>query len=191
MGKITVSRVINKNGAIKESTRLKVEAAMKELNYRPSLFAQGIKTGRSKTIALVVPDSTNLFYSMLLSGIEDIARKYGYFVMLCNGEYDSQKGKVYLEQLQERNIDGIIYCVYRKDEVFKDVFELSETVPVVFTDHPYLRHPLPCQWFIQMEKKRCARMLIIYIKRAVGISPLSAWKRSAQLCTGLRGINRD
>lgn len=141
VGKSTVSRVINKNGAIKESTRLKVEAAMKELNYRPSLFAQGIKTGRSKTIALVVPDSTNLFYSMLLSGIEDIARKYGYFVMLCNGEYDSQKGKVYLEQLQERNIDGIIYCVYRKDEVFKDIFELSETVPVVFTDDPYLRDP--------------------------------------------------
>ena len=98
VGKSTVSRVINKNGAIKESTRLKVEAAMKELNYRPSLFAQGIKTGRSKTIALVVPDSTNLFYSMLLSGIEDIARKYGYFVMLCNVEYDSLKGKVYLEQ---------------------------------------------------------------------------------------------
>ena len=53
VGKSTVSRVINKNGAIKESTRLKVEAAMKELNYRPSLFAQGIKTGRSKTICLL------------------------------------------------------------------------------------------------------------------------------------------
>ena len=70
VSKSTVSRVINNSGSIKESTRRRVEEAMEQLNYAPSYLAQGIRTRKTKTIALMVPESTNLFYNELLYGVK-------------------------------------------------------------------------------------------------------------------------
>ena len=70
VSKSTVSRVINNSGSIKESTRRRVEEAMEQLNYAPSYLAQGIRTRKTKTIALMVPESSNLFYNELLYGVE-------------------------------------------------------------------------------------------------------------------------
>ena len=75
VSKSTVSRVISGSGSIKESTRIKVEKAMAELNYSPNYLAQGIRTGKTKTIALVVCEASNLYYNELLYRIEAIARQ--------------------------------------------------------------------------------------------------------------------
>ena len=67
VSKSTVSRVINNCENIKPSTKAKVEAAMKELNYTPSYFAQSIRTRKAKTLALLVPEVSNLFYNELFN----------------------------------------------------------------------------------------------------------------------------
>ena len=61
----TVSRVINKNESVKESTRLKVEKAIKELNYTPNEIARTLKISQSKTIALILPTIWHPFFSEL------------------------------------------------------------------------------------------------------------------------------
>ncbi len=58
----TVSRVISNNGAVKPATRVTVENAIEELDFTPSYFAQGIKTGKTKTLAMIVPDYSNTYY---------------------------------------------------------------------------------------------------------------------------------
>ncbi|MFZ2862926.1 MAG: LacI family DNA-binding transcriptional regulator, partial [Trichococcus flocculiformis] len=59
----TVSRVLNSSGSVKESTRRKVEAAMKELNYIPNAYARGLKMNKTNTVALIIPTIWHPFFS--------------------------------------------------------------------------------------------------------------------------------
>lgn len=132
VSKSTVSRVLNHESGVKESTRVAVEAAIRKLNYSPSYFAQGIRTGKTMTIAVMVPEYTNLFYNELFRGVEDVALTKGYMVLMCNTERRSTTEKDYTEELLNRNIDGIIYNTYNASpEMLKYLEKLSEKVPVV------------------------------------------------------------
>ena len=141
VSKSTVSRVISGNGSIKPETRRKVEAAMAELHFVPNQLARGIRTGRTNTIALMVSESSNLYYNELLYNIEAIAREHDYMVMLCNSGTDPQLGQKYISWLQQRNVDGLLYCFYRDNEVTEVLYRLSETVPIVFLDNPMGNRP--------------------------------------------------
>ena len=68
VSKSTVSRVLNHEAGVRENTRKAVEAAIRKLNYSPSYFARGIRTGRTRTIAMLVPEYTNVFI-MNCSGV--------------------------------------------------------------------------------------------------------------------------
>ena len=81
---ITVSRVINNNGYISQATREKVEAAIAELGYVPNVLARGLRSKRTNTLALVMTDITNPFFTMIARGVEDAASKAGYTVIFCN-----------------------------------------------------------------------------------------------------------
>lgn len=136
VSKSTVSRVINDSGPIKEETKKRVEKAMKELNYSPSYFAQGIRTGKTKTIAMLVPDYTNVYYADLFRGVEDIARNHGYMVLVCNTDESPDREIEYAKELLKRNIDGIIYNTYENNSIAVDYFiNLSNNMPVVFLDN--------------------------------------------------------
>ncbi len=137
VSKSTVSRVISGNGSIKESTRQKVERAMQELNYVPSNLAQGIRTGKSKTLAMLVYETSNLYYNELLYRIEAIARDHGYMVLFCNGGNDMK----YISWLRQRNVDGIIYCFYHDSPVSDVLYQMSSDVPVVILDNPLANRP--------------------------------------------------
>lgn len=77
VSKSTVSRVVNRDPAVKPETREAVEAAIRKLDYAPSYFAQGIRTKQTKTIAMLVPEYTNMFYGQMFNGVEDVAVRLG------------------------------------------------------------------------------------------------------------------
>jgi len=132
----TVSRVISGNGAVNPKTRKIVEKAIEELNYTPSYFAQGIKTGKTKTIALIVPDYSNVYYGKVFRGVERIALESGYMVMICNTDKSSTRERNYTEELLKRKVDGIIYNTYKKNSTnLEYFFNLAKRMPVVFMDH--------------------------------------------------------
>jgi LacI family transcriptional regulator len=106
----TVSLVINNvsNVQIAPETRKKVWKAARELNYRPNVLAQSLKTNRSKIIGLLIPSITNPFFPFIAQGVEDIAVANGYNVFLCNTFRDQVKEENYIQTLVGKQVDGII-----------------------------------------------------------------------------------
>ncbi|AIF44403.1 LacI family DNA-binding transcriptional regulator [Virgibacillus sp. SK37] len=126
----TVSRVINANGYVNENTKQKVEEAIKQLDYRPNDVARSLFKGRSKMIALFVPDIQNPFFSELARAVEDMANKRGYTFILCNTDNDNQKEMDYLQALLQKSIDGFIFV----SNTIKAIQIENVNVPMVALD---------------------------------------------------------
>lgn len=105
----TVSRVLNDVDVVNEETKKKVVDAIAKLDYRPNIVARSLKTQRTRTIGIVVPDISNQFYPEIVRGAEDVANIYNYNVILCNTDLDSEKEIEYLRVLREKMVDGVIY----------------------------------------------------------------------------------
>src|SRR3989344_778858 len=104
----TVSHVVNKTRPVREEGRVKVEAAIKPLDYVPSAVARSLKANTTATIGLLVPNSLNPYFAELARGIEDYCERNGYCVILCNSDDNPDKQRSYLRGLLEKRIDGLI-----------------------------------------------------------------------------------
>ena len=104
----TVSHVLNKTRPVSEEVRVKVEAAIKRLDYVPSAVARSLKAKTTATIGLLVPNSLNPYFAELARGIEDYCERNGYRVILCNSDDNPDKQRNYLRVLLEKRIDGLI-----------------------------------------------------------------------------------
>lgn len=109
----TVSRVLTGNVPVSDAARDRVLSAVRELNYQPNVLAQGLKGGRIKTIGLLVPNVRNLVFPAAIRGIEDMANKHGYTVVLCNTDENPAKERFYIDNLRRRLIDGFIFSTAR------------------------------------------------------------------------------
>jgi LacI family transcriptional regulator len=107
---MTVSRVLNGRGEISQETRERVQSVIDRLNYRPSSIARNLKTQRTHTIGLIVPDITNPFFPELVRGAEDTAAEEGFAVILCNTIRDPEREQKALELLEDKRVDGLILC---------------------------------------------------------------------------------
>jgi LacI family transcriptional regulator len=105
---ITVSRVINNSGYISQATREKVEAAIDELGYVPNMLGPSLRFKQTMTLAMVVTDITNPFWTTVTRGVEDVAQANGYSTILCNTDESEDKQDQYLQMLLRRRIDGIL-----------------------------------------------------------------------------------
>ncbi len=112
----TVSKILNNSSYSSEKTRAKVMAAIKKLGYQPNHIARSMVQGKTKMIALVVPDIRNDFFTQVARGVEDIANKYDYRVILCNTDEDPEKQQNYLEMLRGRIVDGLIIAPAADDD---------------------------------------------------------------------------
>ncbi len=104
---ITVSRCINNSGYCSEETRARIESAISELGFVPNRLATGLRSKRTNTLALVLTDITNPFFTTIARGVEDVASKAGYTVIFCNTDESVNKEKMYLQMLMEKRVDGI------------------------------------------------------------------------------------
>lgn len=106
----TVSRVVNKQGEISEATRQHVAAIVDQLGYRPNTLARGLVSGKSGTVALIIPQITDPFFPEVMLGVDAVARANGYNVFLCNTEDDPERELEYVDVLAGKRVDGIILC---------------------------------------------------------------------------------
>lgn len=128
----TVSRVLNEVDVVNEETKKKVQEAIKKLGYRPNIVARSLKTQRTKTIGILVPDISSQFYPEVVRGAEDVANIYDYNVMLCNSDFDLEKEKEYLKVLREKMVDGLIYMSsYLDSEMLDLINELQVNTVLV------------------------------------------------------------
>ena len=105
---ITVSRVINNSGYVSQTTRTRVEAAIDELGYVPNMLGPSLRFKQTMTLAVVLTDITNPFWTTVTRGVEDIAQANGYSTILCNTDESEEKQDQYLHMLLRRRIDGMV-----------------------------------------------------------------------------------
>src|SRR5512139_2379728 len=105
---ITVSRVVNGADSVSEETRRRVQQAIDQLHYVPNTLARSLRSRHSHTIALIVPDIANPFWTTVARGVEDTAAENDYRTILCNTDEEPAKETNYLGMLVERRVDGVI-----------------------------------------------------------------------------------
>ncbi|AHV97653.1 LacI family DNA-binding transcriptional regulator [Paenibacillus sabinae] len=128
----TISRVINKNGYVTPETEIKVINAINQLNYSPNAVARGLARKKTNTIALVLPDITNPFFSELARAVEDAAKHYGYTLNLCNSDNEESKEKAYFDILKDRYVDGII--IASDTSAYRRHYLKNSKIPLVTID---------------------------------------------------------
>lgn len=104
----TASRYFRENGYVSADARERIRAAAQALRYRPNGVARSLRHQRTLTLALVVPEIENPFYTTVSRGVEDVASAANYAVMLCNTDEREDKQLWYLNALLERKIDGVL-----------------------------------------------------------------------------------
>lgn len=108
VSKITVSRVISGKNYVSTDKEARVRAAIKELNYVPNQVASSLRSRQTSTIALLLPDITNPYWTTVARGVEDEAGRQGFGVFLCNTDESPTKEAQYLDLAVRRRVDGII-----------------------------------------------------------------------------------
>ncbi len=112
---ITVSRVINQPESVTPATRERVLRVIAALDYVPNTLAKSLRSRQSHTLALMLSDITNPFWTTVARGVEDAASGRGYHVILCNTDEDPAKETTYLTLLLQRRVDGIIIAPTTND----------------------------------------------------------------------------
>src|SRR5690349_6977182 len=105
---MTVSRVINSSPSVSPATRSRVEQVIAELGYVPSRLARGLSAQRTGTLALIVPDVANPFFTLIVRGSEDVARRAGYRLLLCDTRADLDVEREVIEELIAHRVEGIL-----------------------------------------------------------------------------------
>ncbi len=105
---MTVSRVLNNSGYVAPATRQRVEQVINELGYVRNALASGLLRGRTRTIALIVSDITNPFFTTVVRGVEDLAQRNGYTVIVGNSDESLEKERDYVATLIGKQIDGLL-----------------------------------------------------------------------------------
>jgi len=126
----TVSRVMNNSGKVAPATRLRVEAAMKELGYRPNSIAQSLASNRSNSVGILVPELHGPFFGNMLSSIEGELRAHGKHVIITAGHSHEGREREAISFLASRQCDALILHVYAVEDDY--LLELLEgSVPFV------------------------------------------------------------
>ena len=105
---MTVSRVINDSERVSPETRRRVEQAIAELGYVPSRLARGLIRQKTGTLALIVPDVANPFFTLVVRGAEDVARRAGYRMILCDTRADLTIEREVIEEMLAHRVEGIV-----------------------------------------------------------------------------------
>jgi len=140
VSKTTISRYLNgKYEHMSEKTRTRIEAVIKELDYRPSPVARGLKSHKSGLIGVIVSDITNPVTAQLIKGIMDCATAEGYQVIAASSDENPVKEREYIQSMTDRQVEGLIMVVadYNQTELLESL--AVKGVPIVLADRPINR----------------------------------------------------
>jgi LacI family transcriptional regulator len=157
----TVSLVLNNVSTVKiaAETREKVLKAARELNYRPNVLAQSLKTNRSQIIGLLIPSITNPFFPAVAQGVEDVAVANGYNVFLCNTFRDRVKEENYIQTLVGKQVDGIIVASSVHNPLFLQEAQRRK-IPIVTFDRRIENNGFDC---IHFDNVKGGEMAVNYL----------------------------
>ncbi len=127
----TVSRVINQMGGYSEKTERKVLETIKNCGFRPNVSAIGLRTRKSRSIGIVVPDITNEFFAKIVRTLNQFFLKYNYSVFICDLNEDADLEERHIQEMLDKNVDGLIFISCR--ESISTILTRAN-VPTVYID---------------------------------------------------------
>jgi LacI family transcriptional regulator len=130
---MTVSRVLNHSGYVGDETRARIEAAIAELKYVPNRLAGSLRFKRTRTLALVLSDITNPFFTTVARGVEDAASEQKFSVIFTNTDECEDEQAEQLNTLAQKQIDGVL-LVPAADSPEPVEFLQAQGIPVVLLD---------------------------------------------------------
>lgn len=110
VSRATASLVVRESPLVSSATRAAVEKAMEELGYVYNIGAARLRAARSRTVGAIVPNLTNSFFSIMLSGMESVLEAAGLVVILANSSEDTRKQAAFIRRMREHAVDGLIIC---------------------------------------------------------------------------------
>lgn len=129
----TVSHVINNTRFVSDSTKKKIMDAMEELKYVPNSMARSLRTNKTKTVALLVPDISNFFFTEIAEAIESVLSKKGYSLFLCNTGENIAIEKKQIMHMSAQLVSGIIIAPTSRSFDYRSMFT-DVNYPLVFID---------------------------------------------------------
>ncbi len=126
----TVSRVINTSKPVSEDIKKRVFEVIEELGYSPNPVARNLVMKKSKLIGVMVPDISSTYIGELLNAIEEIAKTYGYDIILCNSYGELKQELRYFDLFKSKQVEGIIFMTQKINEIHKDIIKALQ-LPIV------------------------------------------------------------
>ena len=134
----TVSKALKDSAEISDDTKQKIQAFAKLYNYKPNNIALSLKNRKTKTIGLIIPEIVHYFFSKVIQGIENVALKSGYNVLIGVSNESFNNEVINMETLANGSIDGFIMSLSKETLQKQDFHHLNETInqgmPVVLFD---------------------------------------------------------
>ena len=135
ISKSTVSRALNDHFDVKPETARKVRELAAQIDYHPNLLAQHLKQKRTNTIGVVIPETVNRFFAKAIGGIQEVANKAGYNVMICQSNESLALERNNLQTLMASKVDGLLISVSRETDLHDHLqYAIDKEVPLVFFD---------------------------------------------------------
>lgn len=134
----TVSKALRNSLEISQDTRDKVQAFAKLYNYRPDNIALSLKNKKTKNIGVIIPEIVHHFFSKVINGIELVANKRGYNVIIGLSNESFDREVINMEMLANGSIDGFILSIAKETLSLQDYHHFKETIsqgmPIVMFD---------------------------------------------------------
>ncbi|HWO77265.1 MAG TPA: LacI family DNA-binding transcriptional regulator [Bacillus sp. (in: firmicutes)] len=125
----TVSRVLNNAPSVSPKTRLKVENAIRDLNYEPSMLGRNLRNSESRLLLVLLPSISNPFYTEIINGIQNTAIAHSYNILLCETDSNPQRENIYFNMVKNKLADGVISMDPTVN--MQKLNELAENHPVI------------------------------------------------------------
>lgn len=131
----TVSRALKDHPKISDTTKKAVRNLVVKMNYQPNNIAAALQSGKSNIIGVIVPTSDRQFFASVIRGIEEVVRKAGYNLIICQSDEQTGKEQKIINTLLQIRVDGIIASV-SKETTRYSYFEkiIQQNVPLILFD---------------------------------------------------------
>ncbi len=130
----TVSATLSGAAFVSEALQLRVRQAVDQLGYSPHGIARSLKSGSSRLVGLVIPDVTNPFFTRLVHAVEELTRRDGYSMLLCDTGFDVSREREMLILMRMQRVDGIVLCPAGDAADYQDSPAIGRGAPVVLVD---------------------------------------------------------
>jgi len=157
----TASRALNPETRllVSEETARRVAAAAANLGYRPNPVARSLRTRRSHTVGVLIPDLTNPIFPPIVRGLEDKLAAAGYVALLGNTDADSRRERVIFEQMRARHVDGFVLATATlHDQLLAEA--AAAGLPVVLMNRLAPDHDFPS---VSVDNDQGARMAVAHL----------------------------